>query len=454
MDFAQRANDHNFNMDPIVRSLTDTDFYKPLMHQFIWKRHFNTRVCFGVTNRTKDVLLAKMVPIEAIKEQFDAARELRYTKTELVQLRGQSYYGLEGIFTPAFIDFLRTFQLPEYQIELEKVKNGPAAWTDTGQYDIRFDDRWAASSPWELHSLTIINELRNRALMKSMSRSELDIMYARAKVKLYAKLQALATDPTLDGISVSDFGTRRRHSFLWQEYVVQTMAEVLGDRFGGTSNVHLAMKHGFEARGTNAHELPMVYAALAKDDAELAEAPYKLCHDWQADMPAALRIMLPDTFGTTGFLADAPLWLADWAGVRPDSKKAIPAGEEIIKFYADHGKDPTQKLIIPSDGLDVRVPGYEPQGEDIPTIYRHFKGRIRQSFGWGTLATNDFVGCHPSNDTHMKPISLVCKVKSAEGHPAVKLSDNYNKATGPASEIERYRGVFGVEGINGAPVLV
>jgi nicotinate phosphoribosyltransferase len=198
----------------------------------------------------------------------------------------------------------------------------------------------------------------------------------------------------------------------------------------------------------------MVYAALAKDDEELAQSPYKLCHDWQADNHPALRIMLPDTFGTTGFFEKAPLWLADWLGVRPDSKKAIPAVEEIINFFEGHGKDAREKLAIPSDGLDVRIPGYEPQGEDMPTIYRHFKGRIRMSFGWGTLATNDFVGCHPHSDTFMKPISVVCKVESAEGRPAVKLSDNFNKATGPAEEIERYRRVFGTAGLSGAPVIV
>ena len=33
---------------------------------------------------------------------------------------------------------------------------------------------------------------------------------------------------------------------------------------------------------------------------------------------------------------------------------------------------------------------------------------------------------------------------SAEGRPTVKLSDNPNKAMGPADEIERYKHIFGV----------
>jgi nicotinate phosphoribosyltransferase len=46
----------------------------------------------------------------------------------------------------------------------------------------------------------------------------------------------------------------------------------------------------------------------------------------------------------------------------------------------------------------------------------------------------------------LDPISLVCKVSSANGHPAVKLSDNPEKATGDAKEIARYLRVFGNAG--------
>ena len=39
INLARRAHDHNWELDPITRSLLDTDFYKLLMLQFIWK-HF------------------------------------------------------------------------------------------------------------------------------------------------------------------------------------------------------------------------------------------------------------------------------------------------------------------------------------------------------------------------------------------------------------------------------
>jgi len=79
--------------------------------------------------------------------------------------------------------------------------------------------------------------------------------------------------------------------------------------------------------------------------------------------------------------------------------------------------------------------------------------RIRFSAGWGTLLTNDFRGCNPNEGGGFDPISLICKVSSVEGRPAVKLSDNYSKALGPASEVERYRRVFGTAGIANAPLV-
>lgn len=449
MDFAKRAFDHSYHIDPIVRSLLDTDFYKLLMLQFIWKKHYHTRVSFAVTNRTRTVRLADIIDIQDVRNQLDHVRSLRFTNSEIVWLRGQTFYGQRGLFEEGFLDFLRTFELPGYTLEREEI-DGEL----TGQFRLEFEGTWPQSTLWEIYALEIINELRYRTIMRSMNRSQLDIMYAKAKVKLYDKLSRLTH---VDGLNMTDFGTRRRHSFLWQEHCAMTAKEVLGKKFTGTSNAYIAMKHDLEAKGTNAHELPMVLAALAgKDDQALKRAQYDVLHEWQNVYRGALLVMLPDTFGTTQFLEGLSATLArSWTGARPDSKKAIVGGEELVEFWerADPGKA-SEKLIIFSDGLDVHLPGHEPQGEDIPTIHDHFKGRVRMGFGIGTMLTNDFINCHPLDGQAMKPVSLVCKVKSADGRGAVKLSDNYTKAAGATDEVERYRRVFGSAGMENAPVNV
>jgi nicotinate phosphoribosyltransferase len=273
------------------------------------------------------------------------------------------------------------------------------------------------------------------------------------------------------GLSVADFGTRRRHSFLWQEYVVSAMAANLGDNFIGTSNAFLAHKHDLEAIGTNAHEIPMVMAALAPDDAALKTSQYRVLELWQQTYESALRVMLPDTFGTTQFLRGAPEWVTDWTGQRVDSKNPYVAGDEFIQWLTERGRDPREKLLIASDTLDVDqilglhayfggtlAPGAVAtnfrSAADFHDATKWAEGRrIRFSAGWGTLLTNDFRGCNPNRGNGFDPISLICKVSSVEGRPAVKLSDNYAKALGPPAEVERYRRVFGTIGIENVPVV-
>ena len=441
MDFAKRAYDHSYHIDPIVRSLLDTDFYKLLMHQFIYLRYPNVEVGFALANRTKSVRLAEEIDMGELREHLDFVRGLRFRPSEIVWLRGQSFYGQHGLFEESYLHHLKTLHLPDYEL---------GAGED-GQIRLEFHGPWTQTTLWEIYALEIINELRYRRIMRGMSPSQLDIMYARAKVKLYDKLVRLRG---VEGLAITDFGTRRRHSHLWQEHCILTAKEVLGDSFTGTSNAFFAARHDLEAKGTNAHELPMVLAALAESDEELREAQYKMLLQWQNVYRGGLLVMLPDTFGTTQFLRDAPEWVRHWTGARPDSKKPIEGGEELIEFWRRRGENPEEKLIIFSDGMDVALPGQVSNGSDIADVHEHFRDRVRVGFGWGTNLSNDFIGCHPEDAQRMKPISLVCKVKSANGRPAVKLSDNYEKATGPAEEVERYRRVFGSEGVADVPVTV
>ncbi|MGB6974963.1 MAG: nicotinate phosphoribosyltransferase [Terracidiphilus sp.] len=458
INLARRAHDHNWELDPITRSLLDTDFYKLLMLQFIWKHFPTTQATFSVVNRTAAVPLGEVVDGEQLREQLEAVRSLRFHKSELIWLAGNTFYGRRGIFEPAFLEWLeRDFRLSDFELSIQD-----------GQISLRFDGPWTATTMWEIYSLAVIDELKTRANLKDLTEFELDIMYARAKTRLWEKMERMRGVP---GLNVSDFGTRRRHSFLWQEYVVKAMSDVLGASFAGSSNTYLAYKHDLEAIGTNAHELPMALAALADSDEELKTAQYRLLELWQQSYQGELLILLPDTFGTTQFLRDAPDWVANWTGQRIDSKDPFVAGDEYVAWLRERGRDPAKKRLIASDALDVDV---------ILELHAYFGGtmrngatpedfkrasdfedrdrwtperRIRMSAGWGTFLTNDFRNCNPRGDESFSPVSLVCKLSEVDGRPAVKLSDNYAKAMGPAEEIARYRRVFGVEGVADLPVL-
>jgi nicotinate phosphoribosyltransferase len=317
------------------------------------------------------------------------------------------------------MEWFENLRLPPYHLE----RKGD-------QYELTFEGSWPEVMLWEIPALAVLMELRSRAVLNDMGRFELQVLYARAMTKVWEKIEQLRQ---IDGLGIADFGTRRRHSFLWQDWCVQAMMEGLGGSFTGTSNCLIAMRREVEAIGTNAHELPMVYSALAEDDAALARAPYDVLSDWHEEHEGNLRIILPDTYGTKGFLENAPDWLAGWTGIRIDSGDPAAAAEIAIKWWQDRGEDPTEKRVIFSDGLDVGK---------IAELHRQFSGRVKASFGWGTLLTNDFRGLVP--DDGLAPFSVVCKAVSANGRPTVKLSDNPEKAMGPKDEIARYKRVFGV----------
>jgi nicotinate phosphoribosyltransferase len=422
-DLATRVYNHAFRIDPIIRTLLDTDFYKLLMLQMVWKHRPDVRVTFALINRTPAIKIADVIDEADLRAQLDHARSLRFQKNELIWLAGNTFYGRNQIFEPGFLEFLTGFALPPYQLSKKE-----------GQFELRFEGRWTGTTMWEVPALAILNELWARKAMAGMRRFTLDVLYARAKAKLWSKVDRLRALATEGPLRLADFGTRRRHGFLWQRWCLEALQEGLGASFFGTSNIKHAMDTGLEAIGTNAHELPMVYAALADTDEALAQAPYVVLQDWAKLYQGNLLVLLPDTFGTTNFLTAAPDWLADWTGARPDSKPPIEATEQLIEWWEKRGRDPTKKLVVLSDAMTT---------DSIEAAVRHLRGRVQVSIGWGTDLTNDFADCVPKGSaSDLAPPSLVCKVAEVEGRPAVKLSDNPAKFSGPDLEIARYERVF------------
>ncbi|WP_340109877.1 nicotinate phosphoribosyltransferase [Pikeienuella sp. HZG-20] len=421
VDIATRVHDHNWKIDPVVRSLLDTDFYKILMAQTVFRRHRDVVVEFSLINRSADVPMARLIDEGELREQLDHIRSLSLSRGESTWLRGNTFYGKRWMFDPEFMRWFEKLRLPPYHLE----RRGD-------QYELRFEGSWPEVMMWEVPALAVLMELRGRAVLRGMGRFELQVLYARAMARVWEKIERLRR---LDHLAIADFGTRRRHSFLWQDWCVQAMIEGLGDRFTGTSNCLIALRREVEAIGTNAHELPMVYAALAGrggDDDALRDAPYRVLEDWSRDYDGNLLIALPDTFSSKSFYERAPDWLAGWTGVRIDSGDPFVQAEAVIDWWRRRGEDPKKKLVIFSDGLDVN---------EIEKLHAAFAGRVQIGFGWGTNLTNDFRGLAGER---LAPFSLVCKAVSAGGEPTVKLSDNPMKAMGPESEIERYRRVFDV----------
>ncbi len=439
--------------DWIVRSLLDVDFYKFTMGYFIWKLHRGVSVKFRLINRNLRLPLANLIDENELRNQLDHVRTLAFRRTDIYYLRGMDVYG-SRMFPEEYLQFLATMRMTPYK--LDRVGD---------QFELTFEGPWEVVTFWETIALAVICELLYRKFMESMTKAELQSLYGAATNKLYQKLKLLKSRP---GIKFADFGQRRRHSFLWQQFAIEMAREVMGPAFTGTSNTWMAFNQDLVPIGTNAHELPMVLTALAPTNELKKRAQYDVLPQWAGLFPQnALRIVLSDTYGSAQFWRDMPEPLAKevaetWRGEREDSGDCIAGAKTFVRWLMARGLDPkriyAEKIVIPSDGLDVES---QVASESMLAIDRELDGIIPHPFGWGTNFSNGFAGCHPRGDEYavidnmkfdltwnelFRGQSLVIKVESANGNLAVKLSNNVKKATGNPDEIKRYIGIFGSEG--------
>lgn len=398
---------------PIISSLLDIDFYKFTMGQMIYNRYSGIPVRYSLKNRMTGIILSRYIKEEVLRNELDHIMSLRFTDDELEYL---SKIGNDKrrVFDEKFLDFLKTFKLPQYNLEVRQ-KN----------LVLEVEGPWEKSIYWETLILSVITQLYCDELMNKQLGITSQELEEQGHQILMDKLKIIKANPE---IIFCDFGTRRRFSHSWHEKVIQyIMDEISPDQFLGTSNVYFARKYQLNPVGTMAHEVFMVIAAIMNESEISIKASHnQIIQDWWDEFGYDLSIALTDTFGADFFFEDMTKEQAQqWKGLRHDSGDPIAFGEQTIEFYKKNEIDPKTKTIVFSDSLDV---------ESMNKIIDHFHGKIGVSFGWGTNLTNDL---------GIQPLSLVMKVVEASGHPTVKLSDNLAKVIGDSyEEIERYKGIF------------
>ena len=117
MDIASRVYNHNWKIDPIIRSLIDTDFYKLLMCQSVYRNMADTRVEFSLINRTTTTPLADLIDEAELREQLDHVRTLSLSTGESTWLRGNMFYGKRQMFQSDFMEWFEKMRLPAYHLE-------------------------------------------------------------------------------------------------------------------------------------------------------------------------------------------------------------------------------------------------------------------------------------------------------------------------------------------------
>ena len=332
---------------------------------------------------------------EKLQEQVNAMANLALTKDEKDFLAKNCPY-----ISPAYLDFLQGYRYDPTEVIISQ---------DEENISVEVEGNWYRTILWEVPLLSLISELYYTATNANRIDNVAITKNTGEKVDLYNRL----------GVTVADFGTRRRHSYEVHDVVVEELINHSGKSFVGTSNVHLAHKYNVKPIGTHAHEWFMFHAA---------RFGYKVANSmsldrWVKVYYGDLGIALTDTYTSDIFFRQFDKKLSKlFDGVRHDSGDPIEFGNKVIAHYKKMGINPMHKTIIFSDGLN---------SEKVEMITNSFKGKIGLSFGIGTNLTND-VG--------LRPMNIVMKLTEISSYDipwtgVVKLSDERNKHTGTERDI-------------------
>jgi nicotinate phosphoribosyltransferase len=373
------------------------------MSQFIFELHPNVTVKLKLHNRSAHKLIDYTL-VGRFQRRLEEIRQTGFSPSDLIILSTFKDEIGRRRFTPQFINFLEHNRLPKVEVGVEN-----------GELSITTEGPWATATLWETIIMSELNEHYYRNVVFDGG-GNLTII---GRERLSEKINRLAGNP---GIKFADFGTRRRYSYDWHEYLTYELVK-RSPNFVGTSNVYLAHEFNLKPIGTFAHELPMVYAALADANGfDPIKSQRTLLSDWYVAYGNELSIALTDTFTTSSFLVNfGTLEASRYKGVRHDSGDPTDFGERMIQFYNNRYINPHHKTIVFSDSLNVNM---------MEGLHQHFYGRINTFFGWGTDLTND-MGIRANN--------FVVKVVEANGVPTVKLSDDPGKLTGPLDKILQYK---------------
>jgi nicotinate phosphoribosyltransferase len=336
-----------------------------------------------------------------VREQVNALANVKLTCFERQYLEENIPF-LKG----DYLDFLAAYRFDPKCVTVDD---------KDGDLIIEIEGLWVNTILFEVPILAIVNELYFRAT------SDFDKIKDCGEGRLREKIDLIRQYPTL---KITEFGTRRRYSKTWQEYVYKELIRNC-PQVVGTSNIRLAMITNTKAVGTIAHEFFQCHLSLV-DRYEVAQK--RAMHVWQQEYSTDLGTMLTDTFTVDAFLRDFDIVLAtSCSSVRQDSGDEIVFGEKIIAHYNKLGIDPRTKFIVFSNSLTPKK---------AIGIYKHFIGRIGVSFGIGTDL---------SNDLGVDPLNIVIKVTSCNGNYVIKISDDPTKAIGDPLTIEMVKKAYGVK---------
>ncbi|KAL5532607.1 NPT1 [Sanghuangporus sanghuang] len=403
------------------RSLLDTDLYKFTMQQAVLRHFPDVQATYRFTHRDADVYFTREC-YERYIETLPHFDELIATSEEIAWLK-ETY----PFFGEAYLDYLANFRFKPEQVHVEfnALKDDP----EKGRLEISAVGPWAETILWEVPLMACLSEIYFRT-------ADTDWTYEGQEKIAYDKAKRLL----LADIQFSEFGTRRRRSYYIQDLVVATLIQASKDfpdkgKVMGTSNVHLARKHGIKPIGTIAHEWFMGIASLRGYE----NANGRALDYWEQMYPHGPLIALTDTFSTEVFYKD---FTKDrdralrWTGLRQDSGDPLVYAPRAKEIYQSMGIDQRTKSIIYSDALtDEKALKIKAQCDEVG---------FPCSFGIGTFLTNDFHSVSSGGKEKSKALNMVIKLADVNGQPCIKISDEIMKNTGDPATVRKVKELYGL----------
>lgn len=386
-----------------IISILDNDFYKFTMQNAVVNLFPRAKAKYALINRGQHQFPPGFG--ELLQNALTELARLQLTKSEKEFLSKKCPY-----LPPTYLDFLQGFRYDPDEVTIIQ---------DGTNLSVTIEGYWYRTILWEVPILFLICELYYEANHLNRISNEQVAEIAKNKILKYREL----------GITIADFGTRRRHSYEVQKITVESLLKNGADCFIGTSNVHLAMLLNTKPIGTHAHEWFMFHAA--KFGFKMANS--LALENWVIIYRGDLGIALSDTYTSEVFFHQFDRKFSKlFDGVRHDSSDPIEFAKKTIAHYKNYGIDPLSKTIIFSDSLDY---------EKVKNIAEFCRGKIGFSFGVGTNFTND-VG--------LQPLNIFLKMTNAlpeEGvwTPVIKLSDEKGKYTGDLNAIALAKKVLELE---------
>ncbi|KAG1843930.1 Quinolinate phosphoribosyl transferase [Suillus subalutaceus] len=372
-----------------VVSIFDTDLYKFTMQQAIFEYYPNAKVVYRFTHRDKYRQFSRAC-IDKFREALNGFADVQLTQAERVWLQDKCKY-----FKPAYLDYLQSYKFKPDQISATFLPSSDDP--DMGSVKIEARGLWLETN--------------------------------KPRIKLTSLLDARCT--------FSEFGTRRRRSFVTQDLVMRGIikareAHEWKEGFFGTSNVYLAMRYNLNVIGTIAQ-----YVAALGDYKDAAGTALDLWSNLYGD---SLSVTLTDTFSTEVFYREFDNRRANqWKVLRQDSGDPKVFAPRAKRMYEERGIDYKQKAIIFSDGLDFKKA--KELNEQCQLL------GFKCSFGIGTWLTNDFKKKSSGYEEQSKALNIVIKLGSIDGKECVKISDEITKNTGVPQVVAKVKEMYQISAL-------